>query len=82
MTQEVSTQVPTKDLKPGSVVSGLSRNGNRYGVESVKRARFSEWGRPPRGSFVVTLALPGTRGAVTAVRCSQDDIWYVWKEES
>lgn len=81
MTQEVCTEVPTKDLKPGSVVSGFSRNGNRYGVESVSRAKFSAFGRPPRDAFVVTLGLPGTHGAVTALRCFRGDLWCVWKEE-
>ncbi len=72
------TQVSTENLQPGSVVSGLSRNGNRYGVESVTQAKFSQYGTPSKDAFVVTLGLPGTEGGVFAMRCYRGDTWYVW----
>lgn len=72
----------TEDLKRGMVVSGMGQNQNRYGVESVSRAKFSQFGRPSRNAFVVVIGLPGTNGGVWAVRCFRDDTWYVWKDEA
>lgn len=80
ITEEVCTVVTTEDLKPGSVVSGLHNNGNRYGVESVKRAKFSSWGSPHKDSFVVVLGVPGTDGGCIAIRCNRGTNWYVWEK--
>ena len=78
MTEKVCTAVATEDLKPGSIVSGVGNNANRYGVESITQAKFSQYGTPDKDAFVVTLGLPGTDGGVFAMRCSRWDTWYVW----
>jgi hypothetical protein len=79
--REALVPVRTDELNPGSVVSGLVRNRNRYGVESVLRALYSSEGNPSKDAYVVTLALPGTKGHVASMRCFRDDIWYVWRDE-
>lgn len=66
-----TVETVTVDLKPGNVVTGLSRTQNRYGVESIVRSVFL-----PK-TYIVTLTISGTNGMTLSLRVTAETVWYL-----